>query len=155
MKSILTVASYISSRYEKEYGEPVEEMKLHKLLYIAQRECMIQRNQLLFPEEFEGWRFGPVAPMIRDVYRDQSFPSVAEADMAEYREVLDYVFENFAAMDSFALTRLTQGEICWRKSRKCVLPTANGAITIPNSDILLDAVRIRDRREKWKLSGMI
>ena len=146
MKSILTVASYIASRYEKEYGEPVEEMKLHKLLYLAQRECMIQRNQPLFPEEFEGWRFGPIAPMIREAYRDQSFPSVAEADMAEYRNVLDYVFENFAAMDSFALARLTQGEICWKKSRKGIAPSANSSVTIPTEDIRLDAHRLRERR---------
>ena len=155
MKNILTVASYIASRYKKEYDQPVDEMKLHKLLYLAQRECMIQTNQALFPEEFEGWRFGPMAPMIRGAYRDQSFPSVSEADMAEYRNVLDYVFENFAAMDSFALARLTHGEICWKKSRKGIAPSASSSVTIPTEDIRLDADRIRERRTMLARQGLL
>lgn len=146
MKNILTVASYIASRYEKEYGKWVDELKLHKLLYFAQRECMIQTGSALFPEEFEGWRYGPVAPMIRSFWRDRSFPSVSEADMTEYGKVMDRVFENFAPMDSFSLARLTNCEICWKKSRKGIPPAANSAVTIPNSDIFLDAERVRERR---------
>lgn len=47
MLDVVKVASYISRRYEREYGSPIDEMKLHKLLYFAQRESLIQIDQPL------------------------------------------------------------------------------------------------------------
>lgn len=45
MLDVVKVASYISRRYEREYGSQIDEMKLHKLLYFAQRESIIQLDQ--------------------------------------------------------------------------------------------------------------
>ena len=41
MKDMKTVASYICNRYQREFGEKIDEMKLHKLMYFAQRESLI------------------------------------------------------------------------------------------------------------------
>ena len=155
MKDILTVASYISGRYEKEFGQPIDEMKLHKLLYFTQREALIQTDEPIFPEEFQGWRLGPVAPMIRDNYQNENFPPVSEEDMAEYKAVMDYVFENYAPKDSWSLSRLSHGEICWKISRKGIAPSASSSVPIPNADIRLDAQRIRERRAMLAQQGLL
>ena len=37
-------------RYQKEFGERISEMKLHKLLYFTQRESLIQLGEPMFGE---------------------------------------------------------------------------------------------------------
>ena len=44
MMGILQVASYICKRYMDDFGVRIDEMKLHKLLYFTQRECLIQKG---------------------------------------------------------------------------------------------------------------
>ena len=156
MKDMMTVASYICNRYQAEHGERIDEMKLHKLLYFAQREALIQTGKPLFDGDFQGWRFGPVAADIRKPYRDDAFnPAVSDADMGEDREILDYVFENYARKDSWSLSRLTHGEICWKKSRKGIAPTESSSNLIPLDDIRLDADRIRERRAMLNQYGLL
>ena len=52
MENLMSVASYVFNRYQETMGEKIDEMKLHKLLYFAQRESIIQRNEPLFSEDF-------------------------------------------------------------------------------------------------------
>ena len=40
MVDVHTIASYISQRYEYQYGSRIAEMKLQILLYFMQRECI-------------------------------------------------------------------------------------------------------------------
>lgn len=48
MVSVTQVASYIADRYWKDFGMRIDEMKLHKLLYLVQRECLVQRREPMF-----------------------------------------------------------------------------------------------------------
>lgn len=73
MENLMNIASYICSRYESEYGTKIDEMKLHKLLYFAQRESLIQNREPLFDAVFWGWKYGPVIKEIRSAYRDDTF----------------------------------------------------------------------------------
>ena len=43
MAGVLTVAAYICDRYEKEFGEKIDEMKLQKLMYFAQRAAIFEK----------------------------------------------------------------------------------------------------------------
>ena len=72
MVDVVSIASYISERYMKEYGERIDEMKLHKLLYLTQRECMIQTGEPMFDATFHAWKYGPVLPEIRLLYRQDA-----------------------------------------------------------------------------------
>ena len=54
MEHILNVAEYIFSEYEKISGEKIDEMKLHKLLYFAQRECIAITGSLFSKRNFKG-----------------------------------------------------------------------------------------------------
>ena len=60
MEDVLNVAAYISQRYFLEYNEQMDEMKLHKLMYLIQREAIIQTGEPLFNATFYGWTYGPV-----------------------------------------------------------------------------------------------
>ena len=156
MKDIMTIASYIVNRHQAERGERIDEMKLHKLLYFTQREALIQTGEPLFDEEFQGWRFGPVAVDIRGAYRDDTFDkSVSDADLGDAKAILDAVFENYAVKDAWSLSRLSHGEICWKKSRKGVAPNESSSNPIPLADIRLDADRIRERRAMLDRYGLL
>lgn len=50
MNDVINIAAYIAKRYLAEYKEEIDEMKLHKLLYFAQREAFILLDQPLFKE---------------------------------------------------------------------------------------------------------
>ena len=65
MEKIINVAQYVFTAYKKLSGEVIDEMKLHKLLYFAQRESLAITDNPLFDGEFEGWEYGPVCREIR------------------------------------------------------------------------------------------
>lgn len=56
MEDIMNVASYICKRYVSEYKASIDEMKLYKLMYFAQRESLIQNREPLFDAVFYGWK---------------------------------------------------------------------------------------------------
>jgi len=58
MEKIVDVAQYIFNEYKNISGDIIDEMKLHKLLYLCQRESIAITNKAMFPEEFEGWKYG-------------------------------------------------------------------------------------------------
>ena len=69
MIDVIKVASYIYKRYKDETNTEIDEMKLHKLLYFSQRESIIRTGQLMFKEQFEAWKYGPVIVKVRDKYK--------------------------------------------------------------------------------------
>lgn len=156
MAGVLTVAAYICGRYEREFGEKIDEMKLHKLMYFAQRESLIRTGEPLFRATFRGWKYGPVLKELREPYRDpQLLPRVKEKDAAALAVVMDPVFAEYAAKDSMSLSRLTHGEISWKKSRKGISPAENSDKPMRLEDIRLDADRIRQRRALLSDQGLL
>lgn len=147
MEKLMNVASYVFNRYQDTTGEKIDEMKLHKLLYFAQRESIIQENKPLFAEVFYGWKFGPVLKEIRNAYRNNSFlNNVDEKIVSRIKKIMDKVFEEYASRDSWSLSRLTHGEISWKNSRKNIPDGENGDNPMKLEDIVKDAERIKQRR---------
>ena len=150
MKDMMTVAAYIYDRYQRDFDEKIDEMKLQKLMYFAQRESLIRTGEPLFEGDFYGWRFGPVLKELRTPYKEESFATgVTDADMDGAMEVLDEVFDAYAHKDAWSLSRLSHGEICWKRSRKGVSPYDSSDNMIPLDDIRLDAQRMKERREMF------
>lgn len=154
MKDVKTVAAYLCSRYQAAYGERIDEMKLHKLLYFAQRESLIRTNEPLFEGDFQGWRFGPVLPAIREAYKNDDFGACPQ-DLGDAKAIADYVFDEYAEKDSWSLSRLTHGEISWKRSRKGVAPSESSANVIPLEDIRQDADRMRQRLTMLDQYGLL
>ena len=155
MEDLMNVASYIGNRYRAEYGTQIDEMKLHKLLYFSQRESFVQNREPLFHAVFYGWKYGPVLKEIREVYRENAFYSTIPSEVVNrISGVMDKVFEEYAAKDSWSLSRLTHGETAWKNSRKGILDGANSDNPMKLEDIQKDADRIRKRRAMLEQLGL-
>lgn len=156
MEKLMNIASYVYNRYYETKGERIDEMKLHKMLYFAQRESLIQRNEPLFAETFYGWKFGPILKEIRNAYRDSSFlEEVEEVVIGRIKTIMDKVFEEYADKDSWSLSRLTHGEYSWKNSRRGIPDGVNGDNPMDINDIAKDAERVRLRRECLAKLGLI
>ena len=155
MEDMRTVASYINARYAQAYGQRIDEMKLHKLMYFAQRESLIQTGEPLFDATFSGWKYGPVLKDLRQMYKDNSFlPAVPPEVTKELAPVMDSVFEEYSGKDSWSLSRLTHGELSWKNSRAGIPAEDNSDRPIRLEDIRLDADRVRQRREALCQMGL-
>ena len=155
METLMNVASYIFNRYQSTTGEKIDEMKLHKMLYFAQRESFIQKNEPLFEEVFYGWKFGPVLKEIRSAYRDNAFYSHVDDDVVlRIKNIMDKIFEEYASKDSWSLSRLTHGEFAWKNSRRGIPEGANSDFPIDVEDIRKDAERVKFRRECLTTLGL-
>lgn len=148
MESAITFAKYIVSRYRNNYGVSIDEMKLHKLLYFAQRESLIQLGRPLFNESFFAWKYGPVLVAVRDYIKlFGSIPPLAGYNIdKEYVPIFDKVFSQYARKDSWSLSRLSHGEFSWQNARKGLGSTDNCDKAMTIEDIKTDADRIKLRR---------
>lgn len=155
MESLMNIASYICNRYRTEYRVRIDEMKLHKLMYFSQRESLIQNREPLFDAVFYGWKYGPVLKEIREVYRENAFYTNIPGDIINrISDVMNKVFDEYAAKDSWSLSRLTHGEISWKNSRIGIPDGANSDNPMKLEDIRKDADRIRERRAILRQIGL-
>lgn len=102
MEELIDVASYIYNRYQQSQEKKIDEIKLHKMLYLSQRESFIQNNEPLFPEIFYGWKYGPILKEVRILYREGAFSSRVDESVCKHIEkIMDNVFERYANKDSW------------------------------------------------------
>lgn len=147
MESVVNIASYVSQRYQDTFGERISEMKLHKLLYFIQRECIIRFGEPMFPEQFSAWKYGPVMVSIRKLYAQNALTApISQIEQSKYADVFDFVFTQYAPKDAWSLSRLTHGELSWRNARIGLSPDENGSTALTLVDIQRDAVRAKTRR---------
>jgi len=108
---------------------PVTPMKLQKLLYFIYRDYLQQTGEILFPERFEVWRYGPVISSVYHEFKrygsrpitDYSKDSAGDAYVVEEDDVLRSIIEDnwerFKAMSGIEMSRLTHLEgSAWAKA---------------------------------------
>jgi uncharacterized phage-associated protein len=155
MEDLMNIASYIYKRYDNEFHSKIDEMKLHKLLYFAQRESLIQNREPLFDAVFYGWKYGPILKEIRLAYRENNFYELIPEDVVvRISSIMDKIFEEYAGKDSWSLSRLTHGEFAWKNSRKGISDGENSDNPMSLKDMMVDADRIRERREMLLQLGL-
>lgn len=144
MVSVEKIASYICDRYRKEFGQQIDEMKLHKLLYFMQKECLVQTNEPMFPEALHAWKYGPVMPSIRLLYKEDRLHDMPSSEeIAQYQPVFDEVFRRLAGSSSMTLVSIAHGEQSWKRVRV-------GYGKYESSDVLMKLEDIREDAEKYK-----
>lgn len=147
MEKVLNIASYICKRYLAEFGVRIDEMKLHKLLYFMQRECLVQLGEPMFDAKFKAWKYGPVMLEIRQHYKDDTLNlALSPASKNKYQKVFDKVFEQYAPKRSWSLSTLSHGEYSWKKAREGYSSYDACDVDIETEDIRKDAERINIRR---------
>lgn len=153
METATTITSYIYARYKEEFGQQMDEMKAHKLLYPLQRESLIQTDKPLFAEQFEAWKYGPVLRSVHRIWHSLCISSAQPyKPTAEEESIFDKVFDTYAAKTSWSLSTLTQGEYSWQKARE--RHTDSECPEIELEDIKTDAQRIKYRRKLLQMLGV-
>lgn len=150
MENVLNVAQFIYDEYLKETGECIDELKLQKLLYFAQRESLAINNEVLFAEPMEGWIHGPVSPLVRTYYTEMSginYPT--EEISAESQYIVTNVLSGYGAIASWKLRNLSHEELSWKNSRIGLLPNERGNREICVDDIRKDAQKVRPFDYVW------
>jgi len=100
----MDIASYVSERYMKEYGERIDEMKRHKLLYLTQRECLIQSGEPpMFEATFHAWKHAREG---YGKYEDSDVPMLEE----DIRRDAEYFKQRRAMLDVLEKTGLNKGK---------------------------------------------
>ncbi len=154
MERIIDVAQYIFREYEKMSSTPIDEMKLHKLLYLVQRESFAITGTPMFTETFEGWKYGPVSRVVRNCYtRDGMYDS--EGEIGDISPENAYIAKNillqYGIYESWKLSELSHKEISWRNARRGLLPEQNGARILSMDDIRKDAEKVRPYDPIWDM----
>ena len=154
MEHILNVAEYIFSEYEKISGEKIDEMKLHKLLYFAQRECIAITGEPLFEEEFQGWKFGPVSTDVRFAFAPDGIiiPDCLKKTIDENAKyIVNNVILEYGVYSSWKLSEISHKESSWINSRKGLAKEENVFSVLALSDIMADASKIRPYDHVWDM----
>ena len=119
MERVIDVAQYIYDEYKRQSGEVIDEMKLHKLLYLSQRESLAITNEPLFPEALEGWKYGPVSKEVRTLYTEDG---MYYEDKRPLSAAATYIVKNvilqYGGLASWKLSEISHKEISWQNARK-------------------------------------
>ena len=154
MTNALTVACYIRRRYRLKNHADIDEMKMHKLLYLVQRESLVRNDEPLFSDKIYAYQYGPVVKSVRVAFRDGSIlDTTSDSIPADAKRVVDDVLDAYSAKNSWSLSRLTHAEFSWCRARRA--PNSGGGERVmPVGDMRHDAMRIRARRMMRRSMGI-
>lgn len=147
MEKILNVAQYIYDELKntlKYTDEEIDEMKIHKLLYFAQRQSYAIINKPLFKEELEAWKYGPVNRTVRASFiKGTGFYDPTEEISPEAMYIVKNVILEYGKLNSWELSEITHKEQSWLNGRIGLLENENGSRIIKKQDIKKDSEKIR------------
>lgn len=147
MLSVLDVARYFAGLYREGHGEAIGQMKLLKLVYLAQRESLVRTSCPLFPEKIFAYQYGPVMKEVLRFWRAGEAESCTLPFVQEDsdRKAMNHVYETYSDKDAWSLSRLTHAETSWIKARRRNT-SGGGDRLMPVEDIEIDANSVRMRR---------
>jgi len=151
MERIIDVAQYIFDEYKKIANKSIDEMKLHKLLYFAQRESLALLDDPIFSECFEGWKYGPVSRVVRLAYSPDGMVEETHDISDDAKYIIDNVIQEYGALASWKLSELSHNEISWKNARKGLRPDQNGDVELLLDDIREDAKKVRPYDHIWDM----
>lgn len=144
MEKIMNVAQYIVDEYKSISGTDIDEMKLHKLLYLSQRESFAIIGQPMFKETFQGWKHGPVNCDVRKCYRQGDFKNAKKDRISTASAyIVRNIIIQYGGYESWKLSELSHNEVSWRNARKGIPDGVNGSVIMKTEDIKKDAEKVR------------
>ena len=140
MERVLNVAKELYVMYQDRYHCDMDEMKMHKLMYFANRESLIQYNKPLFTTLFKAWKYGPVLDCVRKAYRSsQPFCEIKGSVTEETKKILSNVMDMYGSLDSWKLSNLSHQELSWKYARNGLVAGENGNKPMKEEYIRVDA----------------
>lgn len=146
MAKLHNIASYIVNSYEKNTGNSFNnsELLLHKLLYFSQRHSFALTGEKLIEEDFKGWKNGPVIMELRHCFKDGVLPRNSEEKLSNIETyIIDNTILDLKDLDVWSIVEKSHEELSWKNSRIGIPENRDGNKTILNSDIQLDAGKVR------------
>lgn len=139
-KEIKRIAKCLANLYDEIIGDAdLKEMKLHKLLYFAQKTHYLEFGEWLFDDDFEGWVHGPVNTDVRDAY-----PEILKEDCLELNPDEEYTIRkiifDYGTMTTGALRNLSHEDSAYEKAREGLKPYEAGTKIMKKEDIIEDIV---------------
>lgn|GEM_PF-365506 len=145
--AVIGVAKALDHVYAEKYGSKLEEPKMQLLMYLAQREALIQMGKPLFDEQFYARRHGPSLYCLRVEYRkSEPFANVLWEENEKERKVLKSVVDRYGNIDVFTLAALVRREFSWKAARRGLNAEEEGRCPISNAMIATDAAREKAAR---------
>jgi uncharacterized phage-associated protein len=148
MADVKSLAQYLLYSYEKitESRFSNDEMRLHKLMYFAQRESLALFGEQLFDSRIEGWVHGPVVTDLRFFF-DYDFKPISDINDLALDEKSKYIIDNviyqYAKYETWSLRCMTHAEKSWKNSREGLTPYQHGQEVLNIDDIIEDARNVR------------
>ncbi|HJB83545.1 MAG TPA: DUF4065 domain-containing protein [Candidatus Mediterraneibacter intestinavium] len=151
MERILDVAQFIFDEYKKQAGKTIDEMKLQKLLYFAQRESIAVTGEPLFEEQMEAWKYGPVSPEVRANLTEEGIYARTNEISPEAAYILRNVIQEYGALASWKLSEISHKESSWLNAREGLAPEEIGNRKLLLEDIIKDAEKVRPYDHIWDM----
>lgn len=149
MEKTLCVAKLFNDLSRAENGTDMDQMRMHKMMYLAQRESLMYDKKPLFDAEFQGWKFGPVLLEVRSEYVTGNMFCLVDETVSERTKMLvKSVYERYKSMSSWKLSSLSHSEVSWKCSREGLDANDNGTATLKLADMRVDGARELLRRKK-------
>jgi uncharacterized phage-associated protein len=119
MANVHDVAAYILAK-----AAPMSAMKLQKLCYFSYGYHLAWEDRPLFPEHFQAWANGPVAPALYDQHRgrfqldDGDIEGDPDALDEGERESVDLVLDGLGELTAHRLSEMSHQPGPWLDARK-------------------------------------
>jgi uncharacterized phage-associated protein len=121
---------------------PINQMKLHKLLYYAQGWYLAWYDRPLFPEAVEAWTWGPAVGDVYMEYKKWGYepipaPTNGKPDSLsdQQRKAVEAVVEGYKDRTGPQLAALTHDEGPWLKARRGLHPDKRSRRSIDRDDM--------------------
>ena len=150
MAEMMAVARYFTELYAARHGTDMDEMRMHKMMYFAQRESLMLCDRPLFCGTFEAWKYGPVLVEFRSEYQSGGMSSRHYGGLEEReKELVRSVFDRYDRCDSWSLSTLSHGEYSWLQTRK------NLSYNPHSKEMALSAIKVDATKERLRRMGVI
>lgn len=117
----------------------MSEMKLHKLLYFAQKRHYKNFGCWLFDDDFEGWVHGPVNKRVRASF--DMLPDVKRDELTlEEEYTIREILHEYGHYTASQLRNLSHQEYAYKQSRIGLGPEEPGDRIIKKEEIIFDIV---------------
>lgn len=138
-RDILDIAASLKSLYQEVYSDnenDLSEMKMHKLLYFAQKKHYENFGEWLFDDDFEGWVHGPVNRKVRNVFSYLDNNQTEITDKEEYT-LLEVIYD-YGKYPPGYLRNLSHEDTAYKISREGLEDDQAGNVIILKKNIILD-----------------
>ena len=131
----LDVSHYFLSKTDDDSGDSISNLKLQKLVYLAQGFHLAIYDKKLFNEPIEAWTHGPVIDSLYHKFKEfgsNGIPAV-KINLAKYskniKNLLEEIWEVYGQFSAWKLRNITHDHTPWKE-------------TSPGSEINLDSMKL-------------